>query len=77
MDGDLPLSKRIAAFRKLCGWTQDGLAHRLNRSKSWATKVELPALLAAGVISAVSDGLDGHLWTVDDKHIGRTQRTST
>ncbi|MQA23942.1 MAG: helix-turn-helix domain-containing protein [Micromonosporaceae bacterium] len=40
MDGDLPLGRRIAVFRKLRGWTQEGLALRLNRSISWVTKVE-------------------------------------
>ncbi len=40
VDGELPLGKRIAVFRRLRGWTQDGLARRLNRSKSWVTKVE-------------------------------------
>ncbi len=40
MDQDLPLGKRIAAFRKLRGWTQAGLAQRLNRSTSWVTKIE-------------------------------------
>ncbi|MBL7489731.1 helix-turn-helix transcriptional regulator [Frankia sp. AgB1.9] len=40
MENDLPLGKRIAAFRKLRGWTQAGLAQRLNRSTSWVTKIE-------------------------------------
>ncbi|WP_322760612.1 helix-turn-helix transcriptional regulator [Frankia sp. Cr2] len=40
MDDDLPLGKRIAGFRKLRGWTQAGLARRLNRSTSWVTKIE-------------------------------------
>jgi transcriptional regulator with XRE-family HTH domain len=36
----LPIGRRVAAFRKLRGLTQSGLAARLHRSESWVTKIE-------------------------------------
>jgi transcriptional regulator with XRE-family HTH domain len=35
-----PIGRRVAAFRKLRGLTQAGLAARLHRSESWVTKIE-------------------------------------
>ena len=37
---DLSIGQRIARYRRNAGLTQDGLALRLFRSKSWVTKVE-------------------------------------
>jgi transcriptional regulator with XRE-family HTH domain len=37
---DLSIGQRIAAHRRRLGLTQDGLAMRLHRSKSWVTKIE-------------------------------------
>src|SRR5947208_14486521 len=36
----MSIGQRIARYRKLRGHTQEGLAMRLHRSKSWVTKVE-------------------------------------
>ncbi len=36
----MSIGQRIALYRKLRGLTQEGLAMRLHRSKSWVTKVE-------------------------------------
>jgi transcriptional regulator with XRE-family HTH domain len=38
--GDLPIGRRIAIHRRRLGLTQEGLAMRLHRSRSWVTKVE-------------------------------------
>ncbi|MEA2588391.1 MAG: hypothetical protein QOH66_1318 [Actinomycetota bacterium] len=37
---DMSIGQRIALYRRLRGLTQEGLAMRLHRSKSWVTKVE-------------------------------------
>jgi len=37
---EMPIGQRIAMYRKARGLSQDGLAMRLNRSKSWVTKIE-------------------------------------
>ena len=37
---DLSIGERIARYRRALGLTQEGLAMRLFRSKSWVTKVE-------------------------------------
>jgi transcriptional regulator with XRE-family HTH domain len=37
---EMSIGQRIAMYRKARGLTQEGLAMRLNRSKSWVTKVE-------------------------------------
>jgi transcriptional regulator with XRE-family HTH domain len=37
---DLSIGQRIAGHRRRLGLTQDGLAMRLHRSKSWVTKIE-------------------------------------
>jgi transcriptional regulator with XRE-family HTH domain len=36
----MSIGQRIARYRRLRGLTQEGLAMRLHRSKSWVTKVE-------------------------------------
>ena len=36
----MSIGQRIALYRRLRGLTQEGLAMRLHRSKSWVTKVE-------------------------------------
>jgi transcriptional regulator with XRE-family HTH domain len=38
--GDLPIGRRIAIHRRRLGLTQEGLAMRLHRSRSWVTKIE-------------------------------------
>jgi transcriptional regulator with XRE-family HTH domain len=38
--GDRSIGERIAQHRKHLGLTQEGLAMRLFRSKSWVTKIE-------------------------------------
>jgi len=38
--GDLPIRRRIAIHRRRLGLTQEGLAMRLHRSRSWVTKLE-------------------------------------
>jgi DNA-binding transcriptional regulator YiaG len=37
---DLSIGERIARYRRALGLTQEGLAMRLFRSKSWVTMVE-------------------------------------
>jgi len=37
---DLPIGRRIALHRRRLGLTQEGLAMRLHRSRSWVTKIE-------------------------------------
>ena len=37
---DISIGQRIAMYRKLRGFTQEGLGMRLHRSKSWVTKIE-------------------------------------
>jgi transcriptional regulator with XRE-family HTH domain len=37
---DLPIGRRIAIHRRRLGLTQEGLAMRLHRSRSWVTKIE-------------------------------------